>query len=106
METPAISKYTVSFGWSLALCSVLNALLVMAKEKSKAVADWMQRLTGHHWLTHVAVIFGLFVLFGCIFATISGNRNRNASVKSLANIVVGGVVSGVVLVLGFYLMAG
>ena len=46
MQDSTLSKKTVSFGWSLAICAVLNALLVVAKERSKALTDWMQKLTG------------------------------------------------------------
>ncbi len=49
MSSQPLSKSTVSFGLSLALCSVVNALLVVAKEKSPAVAAQMQKITGHHY---------------------------------------------------------
>jgi hypothetical protein len=39
MDNTAASKHTMAFGLSLALCALFNALLVIAKEKSKAVAD-------------------------------------------------------------------
>ena len=48
MENRAVSKYTTSFGLSLALTSVLNALLVVVKEKSPAVQAGMKSLTGHN----------------------------------------------------------
>ena len=37
MENAPVSKYTISFGLSVALSSVINALLVVVKEKSQAV---------------------------------------------------------------------
>ena len=48
MENINVSKYTVAFGCSLALASVANGLLVIAKEKIPAVMSGMQKLTGHH----------------------------------------------------------
>ena len=59
MENNTVSKYTISFGLSLAL-SVVNALLVIAKEKSTAVRAEMQRITGSHWITHVAIVLIFF----------------------------------------------
>ena len=42
MENTRISKYTISFGLSLALASVMNALLVVAKEKIPTVMAGLQ----------------------------------------------------------------
>ena len=105
MENNAVSKYTNSFGLSLALCAVLNALLVIAKEKSKGVADWMQRITGHHWITHVAIILILFAVFGWCFARTNGGQGPKMPVHRLTGIVFAGVVVGVLIVLAFYLIA-
>jgi hypothetical protein len=99
-----LGKYTVSFGLSLALCSVLNALLVVAKEKSPAVAAAMQRLTGHHWITHSAGVVLLFVLFGCLFSLLNGGRGPQLGPNRLLGFVAGGVLTGVFLILGFYLV--
>ncbi|MGA3178988.1 MAG: hypothetical protein ABSF38_01450 [Verrucomicrobiota bacterium] len=106
MEKSADLKHTKSFGMSVALCAVLNALLVIAKERSKFVADWMQRATGHHWITHVAIILILFALFGWCFARTNGGQGPGMSVNRLTSIVCSGVVAGVLIVLGFYVIAG
>ena len=105
MENTAVSKHTISFGLSLALCAVLNALLVIAKERSKAVADWMQKITGHHWITHVAIILILFAIFGWCFARTNGGQGPNMPVHRLTHIVFAGVVAGVLIILGFYVIA-
>ena len=105
MENFAVSKHTTSFGLSLALCAVLNALLVVAKEKSKAVADWMQEITGHHWVTHAAIILVLFAIFGWLFARKNGGQGPNMPVRRLTNVAITGVVAGVLIVLGFYVVA-
>jgi hypothetical protein len=106
MENNSISKHTVSFGLSLALCAVLNGLLVIAKERSKAVAGLLQKVTGHHWITHVGVILILFVVFGGFFAAMHGGRGPQMPASRLTGTVVAGAVAGVILVLGFYLIAG
>jgi uncharacterized membrane protein len=106
MENNAVSKHTISFGLSLALCAVLNALLVIAKERSRAVADWMQKMTGHQWITHVAIILILFALFGWCLAGMNRGQGPKMSVNHLTRIVFSGVVAGVLIVLGFYAIAG
>lgn len=99
MENNTLSKYTVSFGLSLAICSVINALLVVAKEKSIAVQSAMQKLTGHHWVTHAVIVLGLFVVLGLLLAKVA------LPVNHLIKAIVAGVfVSGLIIV-GFYLVA-
>lgn len=104
MQEPTLSKTTVSFGLSLAVCAVLNALLVVAKEKSKAVQSWMQKITGHHWVTHALILLVAFFLCGWFFAR--GNRGQDSKIlgERLANIVMAGVVAGVLIIWGFYLI--
>jgi undecaprenyl pyrophosphate phosphatase UppP len=105
MENTAVSKHTKSFGLSLALCALLNALLVIAKEKSTAVQDWMQKITGHHWITHVVIILILFALFGWGFATANSAQGPKTPLNRLTGIVFAGVVGGILIILAFYLIA-
>jgi hypothetical protein len=105
MENNIVSKQTISFGLSLAVCAVLNALVVIAKESSKGVADWMQKITGHHWTTHVAIILVLFGLFGGCFTRMNGGAGPGMSADQLTRVVLWGVVAGVVIILGFYVIA-
>lgn len=101
-----LSKNTVSFGLSFAIASVVNALLVVAKEKSSAVQDWMQKATGHHWITHVIIIIALFFLFGWLFARANRGDGVNLSAGGLIKIIVAGVLTGYFIIAGFYLIAG
>jgi len=105
MDNAAVSKYTISFGLSLALSSVINALLVVAKEKSHAVTAGMQRITGHQWVTHVAIILILFVLLGWLFARINHGQGPKLAVNRLTGIVVAGIVAGGLIITGFYWVA-
>lgn len=106
MQDSALSKYTISFGWSLAICAVLNAVLVVAKEKSKSMTEWMQKMTGHHWITHVAIVLIAFFALGFGIAQVNRAREKEASAERLAKIVLAGVVVGVLIIVGFYLIAG
>ena len=95
-----LSKYTVSFGLSFVIASVVNALLVVARKKSPAVQGWMQRTTGHHWVTHIAIVLILFVVLGFLFSNLTIPVNR------LIRMIVGGVLVSGLIIVGFYLMAG
>ena len=100
MENPSLSKSTISFGVALALASVINGLLVVAKEKSPAVMTGLQKMSMHHWLSHAIIVVGLFVAFGWII-------NRPAIAASrLIRLLVSGVVLGGLIIVGFYLIEG
>jgi hypothetical protein len=106
MENTGISKYTISFGLSLALASVVNGLLVIAKEKIPAVQTGMQKLTGHHWVTHSVIVLGLFAVFGWLFAQAGGGQGIKMTASRLIGIILSGVATGGLLILGFYLVGG
>ncbi|MGO9587339.1 MAG: hypothetical protein ACLP2Y_14175 [Limisphaerales bacterium] len=106
MENTGVSKYTISFGLSLALASVANGLLVVAKDKIPAVLAGMQKLTGHHWVSHGAIILGVFALFGWLFAQANGGQGIKLSVNRLIGTLVAGVAMGGLIILGFYLISG
>jgi hypothetical protein len=106
MENTGVSKYTISFGLSLALASVANGLLVVAKEKIPAVLAGMQKLTGHNWVTHGVIILGLFACFGWLFAHVNGGQGIKMTVNRLIGTLVSGVAIGGLVILGFYLTGG
>lgn len=95
-----LSKQAVSFGLSLSVCSLVNAFLVIAKEKSPAVQSAMQKLTGHHWVTHSAIVLILFIVLGFVFNRINFPINR------LIQTIVAAVLISSLLIVGFYLTEG
>jgi hypothetical protein len=95
-----ISKHAVSFGLSLSVCSVVNALLVIAKEKSPVVQSAMQKLTGHHWVTHSTIVLILFAILGFAFNRI------NLPVNRLIQTIVTAIIVSALLIISFYLTAG
>lgn len=105
MENNPVSKYTTSFGLSLALCSLINALLVVVKEKSPAVQAGLKRLTGHHWVTHAAIVMILFVVFGFWFARLNRGRGLTLPVPRLLQTILAGVFAAGLIIVGFYLLA-
>jgi len=104
MENTGISKYTASFGLSLALASVVNGLLVVAKEKSPAVQAGMQKLTGNHWVSHGVIVLAIFALFGWLFAQANGGRGIQLTANRLIGAFVTGIATGGLIILGFYLI--
>lgn len=105
MENIAVSKYTISFGLSLAFSSVINALLVVVKEKSHTITAAMQKITGHQWVTHVAIILILFALFGWLLARVNLGQGLKLAANRLIGIVVAGIIAGGLIITGFYLIA-
>jgi hypothetical protein len=105
MDNSALSKYSTSFGLSLAVASVFNALLVVAKEKSPAVLAGMKRLTGQHWITHVVIVLILFLALGFGLALANGGKGLKLAPKSLIVTLVSGVALGGLIIVGFYLVA-
>jgi len=107
MENHQIPRKTVSFGISLALCSLANALLVMTKEKSPAVLEAMKGLSGHHWLTHCIILFALWFLLAWVVWMASGRKvGLQASGERLPMVVASGVLLGALLIVVFYLVEG
>ncbi len=100
-----LSKYSVSFGLSLAITSVANAILVVAKEKSTSLQARMKSLTGHHWITHSVAILGLFFILGFVLARMNGGQGFKVSAGRLVGTLLYGVMIGGLLIMGFYLFA-
>jgi hypothetical protein len=100
VQNNSLPKHAIAFGLSLSVCSLINALLVIIKEKSPAVQSAMQKLTGSHWITHSAIVLILFVLLGFVFSRI------NLSVNRLIQTIVAAVLVSGLIIVGFYLSAG
>jgi len=104
MENNNLSRYTLSFGLVLAVASVANGLLVIAKEKIPAVLAGMQKLTGHHWITHSAIILGLFIFGGWLLAQVNTGQGIKLTANRLLGTLVAGVSVGALVILGFFLV--
>jgi hypothetical protein len=106
MENKFFSKYTISFGLSLVICSVINALLVIAKEKSPALQAALKKLTGHHWISHSVIVILLFIALGWLLAQAKGGEGFPVTLNTLTKILVAGIVLSGLLITAFYLIAG
>ena len=104
MESNTVSKYTVAYGFSLAIVSVINALLVLLKEMSEGVHAAMAKLTGHHWVTHSIFIVLLFIVLGWIFGRLNEGKGLQLPVNRLITAILAGVVIGGLIIAGFNLI--
>ncbi|HLQ25054.1 MAG TPA: hypothetical protein VK138_04165 [Acidiferrobacterales bacterium] len=99
----SIDKYTVSFGLSLVITSILSALLVIAKEKNQALMSWMQGLTGHHWITQGILVLVLFLVLGLLLANLKSIEDMGSKTNNLAVTIVTGIIVGGLILAGFFL---
>jgi|PlaIllAssembly_1097288.scaffolds.fasta_scaffold02819_3 uncharacterized Tic20 family protein len=101
-----INKYTASFGASLAITSILSAVLVVIKESSEnTVLALMKNLTGHHWATHGLFIVLAFILIGFGLAKTNNGQGLKMTPERLIAVIVGAVVLSGLIIAGFYLFA-
>jgi uncharacterized Tic20 family protein len=104
MESNEIGKNTRSFGLSLAITSVLSAILVIIKESSEGVMKFMKTVTFHHWVTHGLFVVVLFVVLGWAFSRTNNGQGPSMTAERLIQVIVGSVVVSGVLIAGFYLI--
>jgi len=105
METATVSKHSVSFGLALALACLVNALIVVVKEKSHAVMAGMQKITGHHWITHTVIVLAVFGVSGWLFGRANGGQGPAITANRLIRTLVSAVVTAGLIIIGFYLIA-
>jgi len=104
MQNSGLSKTTVAFGVALALAGVVNGLLVIAKETIPAVLAGMQKLTGHHWITQSFLVVGLFLFSGWFLGRANDGKGIHLTAGRLIAVLVAGVFTGALLIVGFYLV--
>jgi len=106
-EEAALGRYTVSFGLSVALTSVLSALLVVAKELNEnTILEWMKHATPHHWITHGVFDLLVFAALGFVLARAHGGKGLKVSSRRLNQLIAGAVAISCITIAGFYLLIG
>lgn len=104
MET--IGKYTMSFGLSLAITSILSAVLVVVKELNEnTVLSTMKHLTGHHWITHGMIVLIAFVAIGFGLSKSNNGQGFKMATDRFIAMIVGAIVFSGLIIAGFYLIA-
>jgi hypothetical protein len=104
MENAPLSKRTVGFGLAVAIACIVNAIVVVAKEKSEAVMNAMKSILGHHWTTQAVVVIGLFFLLGGLFTALRGRGSASSEGRLIGMLVACVAIAGTTIV-GFYLFA-
>jgi len=95
----------LSFGLSLAVTSVLSALLVVIKELNEGtVLAWMKQATGHHWVTHGVFNLVVFVVLGFLFAAMNRGPATKETFGNLTGVVVGTVLASASIIAGFFMV--
>jgi hypothetical protein len=103
MENNPLSQRTVGFGLALAVTCLVNAIIVIVKEKSDPVMNAMKGVTGHHWKTHSLAVIFLFFALGAVLAALRAGGTLTSN--RLVGIVVSAVGAATLLIVGFYLFA-
>ena len=97
-ETP-LSRRTVGFSLALSAAVLLNAIIVVVKEKSDAVMALFKSLTGHHWITHSVIVLVAFLGLGWSLA----RRSTTIATDRLIVTVLSSVAIATAIIAGFYL---
>ena len=92
-----------AFGMSYAITNIFSALLMVLKESSEAVHNFLTAITGHHWVTHGVFNLVVFVVLGIMLSR-SGRAQMSAG--SLINMIVGSTIVSGLIIAGFFLIVG
>ncbi len=96
-----MDKYAAGFGMSLAVTCVLNAIILVIKEKNDAVMGAMKAAMGHHWTTHGVIVIVCFFVLGFIFSA-TRLETKFDSHRMLKYIIWGVIISGLITA-GFFM---
>ena len=97
-----VGDYPASFGISIGITSIFNALLVVAKETNPhTILAWMNA-AGNHWVTQSILDLVIFVVLGFALRAL-GQRWRFCPGAVIA-LAAGGVVLGSLIIAGFNLL--
>ena len=103
MENPSLSKRSIAFGVALAVACVINALIVVVKEKSEPIMTGMKKIAGHHWTTHSLIVIVLFVGLGGLLGLAKGGRGMEMTTSRLIGTLLSAVGAAALIIIGFYL---
>ena len=99
-----MNKIITSATWSFFVLCILNGILVIAKESYSPLKMLMADLSGHHWVTHGIVILVVYPLLTMALLRFCRVENSAGNDVQLSNRVIQGVIIGVLLITGFYIL--
>jgi hypothetical protein len=94
-------KYTIGFGLSLAITSIITSILVIIKELYEPLMNAMKSL-GHHWVIHGIFTLLLFIILGFILSKDSIAKKYDA-IKT-GKLVLISTLLGSLMILVFFLI--
>jgi hypothetical protein len=100
-ENAPLEKYSAGFGLSLVVTSLLNAIILVIKEKNDSVMSAMKAALGHHWTTHGAIVIIMFFVLGFIFSSMQIETKIDS--RKMLRYIIWAVVISVVIIAGFFL---
>jgi hypothetical protein len=95
-----MDRVTYAFGIGFAVAALLNALLVIVKERVPGVLASMDQLTGHHWMTHSLFAMAVFLVIGGVMLAV-----KPARAGTLTAAVAGATIVSSLLIAGWYFVA-
>lgn len=102
MRDTGIGQYSRAFALSLAITSLLSALLVVIKEQNQeTVLAWMKAATGHHWISHGILILIVFAVLGWALARLK--LGAGLSGNGLSAVISGSLVLSALIIAGYFL---
>jgi hypothetical protein len=99
-ENNGLDKLSIGFGVSFLIVSVVNALLLIAKENLAPVKAWMASLSGHHWTTHGILVIVLFIAMGYLLSRAGLEKKLDAD--KISWLVIVGTALGGLIIVGFF----
>jgi hypothetical protein len=101
MKDMGIGNYSRSFALSLAITSLLSAILVVIKEQNpETVLAWMKAATGHHWISHGILILIVFAVLGGVLARVKLGTGLGGN--GLSALVSGSLVLSGLVIAGYF----
>lgn len=101
-----LNAQTRAFGLSVAITSILSALLVIAKELNTGLKGFMKSITVHHWVSHGIFNLIVFVALGLLLAKSNNGQGPAMDDEHLTKVLVSCFLLGCALIAGFFLIHG
>jgi len=106
MNASTLNARTRGFGLSVAITSIVSALLVIAKETNEGLLAFMKAVSVHHWVTHGVFDVLVFLVLGLALSRSNQGQGPNIADEKLITVVAAGFLLGCVAIAAFYLIAG
>lgn len=94
-------KYIYSAGLSASTSIISTTILTILAEENSQLKNWLQSVTGHHWVTKsILAITIFFIIF--IFLINASNKTNSAQIKFAINFALWCAVLSSILLLAYF----